>query len=135
MMEKTGFRFRGSCIMLMQRRNGSVEFLGSCFLVRSSGYLLTTARLLPTGVELLVVPPETEDRYPTLTRDDVTPIPVDIIGTDHEHDIALLKLQPELTIQMPSDIIGDEDTNTYTPSWLPVHCSPDVREPQPAVIC
>lgn len=109
MMEKVNLRFRGSCMMLMQRRNDSVEFLGSCFLVRSSGYLLTTARTIPTGAELLAVPPETEDRYPTLTRDDVAPIPVDIIGIDHEHDIALLKLQPELKIQMPSDIIGDAD--------------------------
>ncbi len=109
MLEKVSLRFRGSCMMLMQRSGDSVEFLGSCFLVRSSGYLLTTARAVASDAELLAVPPETDDRYPSLTRDEVDPIPVEIVAIDREHDIALLKLQPDLKIQMPADIIGEPD--------------------------
>lgn len=109
MLEKVSLRFRGSCMMLMQRSGNSVEFLGSCFLVRSSGYLLTTARTVAAGADLLAVPPETADRYPSLTRDEVDPIPVEVVAMDREHDIALLKLQPDLKIQMPADILGEPD--------------------------
>ncbi len=103
--------------MLMQREGDSVIFLGSSFLVHSSGYMLTTSRVAMENSELLAVPPDTVNEYAYLTRDEVNPIPVEIISRDHEHDVALMKMTPDLDIQMPSNVIGDPE-NLYRGAHL-----------------
>ncbi len=96
-------------MMVMQREGESVTFLGSSFLVHEGGYLLTTSRVAIENAELLVVPPDTTNEYAYLTRDEVNPVPVEIVARDHEHDVALLKMTPDLDIQMPSNVIGDPE--------------------------
>lgn len=96
-------------MMVMEQREGEVSFLGSCFLVHSSGYILTTSRTVQGASDLTVVPPDSRHLWPPLTRDEVGPIPVELVSRDEEHDVALLKMQPKLEIQMPREILGNAE--------------------------
>ena len=107
MLEQINQRFQGSCMMLMQRSGDAVTFLGSCFLVHSDGYLLTTSRGAPEGVNLVVVPTHTEEPFPRMTQDQVAPLPVEVVSRDTGHDTALLKIVPELNIRIPDGVLGD----------------------------
>ncbi|MFW5995295.1 MAG: trypsin-like peptidase domain-containing protein [Spirochaetia bacterium] len=109
MLEQISQRFHGSCMMLVKRSENEVEFLGSCFLVHSDGYVLTTSRVATGESDLFVVPPDIEHSYPSLSHDEVTPIPVDVVSRDVEHDIALLKMRADLQIQMPSNVLGNPE--------------------------
>lgn len=109
MLEQISKRFQGSCMMLVRRNGDEVEFLGSSFLVHSDGYLLTTSRVATGEADLFVVPPDVEHLYPSLSRDEVTPIPVELVSVDTEHDVALLKMSADLDIQMPANILGNPE--------------------------
>lgn len=111
MLQAVSQRFQGSCMMLMHRSDVGVTFLGSAFLVHSGGYLLTTARLLAQEEKLVVVPLDSDEVFPPVTRDEVAPVPVDVIARDVPHDTALLKLKPELAINMPDQILGSSDAD------------------------
>ena len=107
MLEQVYQRFRGSCMMLMQRSDEGVSFLGSCFLVHSDGYLLTTSRGAPNGADLVVVPTDDDEHFPRMTRDQVAPLPVKVIARDIAHDTALLKIGPEIDIRIPDGVLAD----------------------------
>lgn len=109
MVETVSQRFQGSCMMLMRRSGGEVTFLGSGFLIHPEGYLLTTARLITPGDELVVVPPEAKETFKPVTREEVAPVPVELVARDTERDVALLKIVPELEINMPEGILGDPE--------------------------
>ncbi len=96
-------------MMLMKRDVHGLEFVASCFLVKPSGYLLTTASGISSESELVAVTVDTAERYPPMSCQASSPIPVDIVALDRERDTALLRLQPDVRIQMPDDIIGEPD--------------------------
>ncbi len=107
MVEQIHQRFQGSCMMLMRQTGDGVAFLGSCFLVHSDGYLLTTSRGAPEDADLVVVPTSTEEIFPRMTRDQVAPLPVEVVSRDTAHDTALLKIVPELEIRIPDGVLSD----------------------------
>lgn len=106
MLEQVSQRFQGSCMMVMERRGGEVTFLGSAFLVHPDGYILTAARNVMQGEELLVVPPDPSELFVPVTREEVAPVPVELVASDPARDVALLKLKPELEINMPEEVLG-----------------------------
>lgn len=99
-------------MMLMRRQAGrEVTFLGSGFLVHPDGYLLTAARTVGDEGELVVVPPELSDGFVSVTREEVSPVPVEVVSRDMAHDVALLKLKPELDINMPEAVLGSGESD------------------------
>ncbi len=111
MLETVSQRFQGSCMMIMQQSEREVSFLGSGFLVHPEGYLLTAARILPEGGQLAAVAPIVGDGFLPVTRDEVAPIPLELVSRDLARDIALLRLKPEIEINMPGEILGDPETD------------------------
>ena len=111
MLEAIAQRFQGSCMMVMRRQEDEAAFLGSSFLVHSEGYLLTTARAVADNADLFVVPPDWTQPFAAVTRDEVAPIPVEIVARDVPHDVALLKLVPELDINMPDEVLGSAESD------------------------
>ncbi|MFP4492171.1 MAG: serine protease [Spirochaetaceae bacterium] len=107
MLEAVSQKYQGSCVMVMEHTGEEVTFLGSGFLVHPEGYLLTAARTISGGGELVVVPPDMDDNFAPVSREEVSPVPVEVVSKDMDHDVALLKLTPELEINMPSSILGD----------------------------
>jgi serine protease Do len=98
-------------MMIMQQSEREVSFLGSGFLVHPEGYLLTAARILPEGGQLAAVAPIVGDGFLPVTRDEVAPIPLELVSRDLARDIALLRLKPEIEINMPGEILGDPETD------------------------
>ncbi len=106
MLESVSQRFQGSCMMIMRQSGTEVTFLGSGFLVHPEGYILTAARTVGEGDGLVVVAPEVDDEFTPVSRKEVAPVPVELISKDIPHDVALLKLTPELEINMPEGVLG-----------------------------
>ena len=111
MLQTVAQRFQGSCLMLMQQSGKEVTFLGSSFLVHPDGYLLTAARVAREDHGLMVVPPDTGTGFIPATREEVAPVPVEVISRDVPHDVALLKLEPDLEINMPEAVIGSGESD------------------------
>lgn len=109
MLQTVSQRFQGSCMMVMRRTGEEVTFLGSAFLVHSRGYMLTTARIVAEDTHLVVVPPDTSEAFPPATRDEVSPVPVEVISRDEPHDVALLRLKPDMEINMPGEVLGSAE--------------------------
>lgn len=106
MLQTVSQRYQGSCMMVMQRTGDEVTFLGSAFLVHPDGYLLTAARILGDGSNLVIVPPQAAEEFVPVTREEVAPVPVEVVSKELARDVALLKLTPELEINMPDGILG-----------------------------
>lgn len=111
MLEQVSQRFQGSCMMVMKRNGGEVAFLGSAFLVHPEGYLLTAARNVVESDHLVVVPPDASEVFVPVTREEVAPVPVEVVSSDPTRDVALLKLKPELEINMPEGVLGSPVTD------------------------
>lgn len=109
MLETVSQRYQGSCMMVMQRAGSEVNFLGSGFLVHPAGYILTVARILGSGEDLVVVPPPSGEVFTDLIREEVSPVPAELAARDMERDVALLKLEPDMEIQMPEGIFGSAE--------------------------
>ncbi len=109
MLETVSQRFQGSCMMVMRQSGGEVHFLGSSFLVHPDGYLITTARIIVEDGDLVVVPPEAQEAFMPVTREEVAPVPVEVIARDVARDVALLKMKPELEINMPEGVLGEPE--------------------------
>jgi serine protease Do len=96
-------------MMVMRQSESEVTFLASAFLVHPQGYLLTTSRMLNDEDQLAVVPPQAAESFVPVTREEVAPVPVEIVSRDVTHDVALLKLTPDLEINMPEHVLGVSD--------------------------
>ncbi|MEX2445573.1 MAG: trypsin-like peptidase domain-containing protein [Alkalispirochaeta sp.] len=106
MLETVSHRYQGSCMMVMRRSDSEVTFLASAFLVHPEGYLLTVSRMIDGEDDLVVVPPQAAEDFVPVTREEVAPVPVEVVARDIGHDVALLKLTPELEINMPEHVLG-----------------------------
>ncbi len=111
MLQTVAQRFQGSCMMLMRKWNKEVTFLGSSFLVHPDGYLLTTARITQGNEGLVVVPPDADTGFVPATREQVSPVPVEVVDRDMTRDVALLKLKPDLDINMPEAVLGQSEND------------------------
>lgn len=99
-------RFAGSCVMLMHRGEDYARYSGSAFVVHKDGYLLTAARCADPGEDLMAVPAHSGNDFGDVTMEEVAPIPVEVVRTDAQHGISLLRLVPDMEISVPDHIIG-----------------------------
>lgn len=109
MLTTVSQRFQGCCMMVMRQSGEAVTFLASGFLVDRRGYLLTAARAVPHDAGLVAVPPQVDETFAPVAQKEVSPVPVEVVSRDVDHDAALLKLKPELPITMPDQILGIAD--------------------------
>ncbi|MFW6364264.1 MAG: S1 family peptidase, partial [Spirochaeta sp.] len=111
MLEAVSQRFQGSCMMIMRRDGDEVTFLGSGFLIHPDGYLLTTSHIVAVESEIVVLPPDSSQLFRPVTLHKVAPVPADVVSRDSTRDIALLKLRPQLDINMPTEVLGSSESD------------------------
>jgi serine protease Do len=96
-------------MMLVRDQQEQVSFLGSAFLVHRDGYLLTAAHLAADPNGLRVVPTSYTEGFAPMRFDRVAAIPVAVVRSDREHDVALLRIEEEVAIGVPDDFLGNTD--------------------------
>lgn len=106
MLQIASRKFRGACMMLMRDGEDQLSFLGSAFLVHRTGYMLTAAHLVSKTDGLLVVPTAYTDDFTPMTFDRVSAMEVSVVSSDTHSDVALLKIEHDLAIEVPDDFLG-----------------------------
>jgi serine protease Do len=110
MLQGVSKKFRGGCLMLVRDDQQQVTFIGTAFLVHSQGYLLTAAHLVTRPAGLHVVPTTASDDFVPMTFERVAAMPVSVVRTDLAHDVALLRIEQDLGIEVPDDFLGTADS-------------------------
>jgi serine protease Do len=106
MLQNVSRKFRSGCMMLMNQQQERLSFLGSAFLVHRDGYLLTAAHLVNNRQGLIIVPTSFTDDYLPMTFDRVAGMPVKVVRSDNDSDVALLRLEQDVSIAVPDDFLG-----------------------------
>ncbi|MBK5931563.1 hypothetical protein CCR82_13805 [Halochromatium salexigens] len=106
MLQNMSQKFRGGCLMLVRDNDGTVDFLGTAFVVHSEGYLLTAAHLVSEADGLRVVPTPSGGEFQPISFDRVAAMAVSVARRDSAHDVALLKIDEGLDISVPDDFLG-----------------------------
>jgi serine protease Do len=106
MLQTMSQKFRGGCLMLVRDNEGTVEFLGTAFVVHAAGYLLTAAHLVSETEGLRVVPTSSGGEFQPISFDRVAAMAVSVVRRDSAHDVALLKIDEGLDISVPDDFLG-----------------------------
>jgi S1-C subfamily serine protease len=106
MLQGVSHKFRSGCMMLVRDQQEQVSFLGTAFLVHRDGYLLTAAHLATNPHGLRVVPTSVSDEFAPMRFDRVAAIPVSVTRVDAAHDVALLRIEEPVTIDVPDDFLG-----------------------------
>jgi serine protease Do len=98
-------------MMVFRREGEAVQFLGSAFLVHEDGYLLTVSHILPReDANLIVVPSSPGNEFTPISHETVTSVPVNVVRRNHDRDIALLKMEQEIEMQLPDHFIGTAES-------------------------
>jgi len=103
-------RYENGCLMLMDHREDGYHFLGTAFIAHAQGYLFTAAHLLARARNLVVVNPAQPGVFSPLHAEDSGSLPVGVVRTDPERDIALLKMELDTPVDCPDDFIGNPDS-------------------------
>lgn len=103
-------KFSGGCMMVFRRNGDTVQFLGSAFLVHESGYLLSVSHILPDEGQLMVVAVDTGTEFVPINQETVTSIPVKVVRRNLDRDIALLKMDQDISMQMPDHFMGTAES-------------------------
>jgi len=106
MLQAVSQKFRSGCLMLAREDEDTIAFLGSAFIVHRDGYLLTAAHLVAQGERLVVVPAAFTDEFAPITVDRVAAVRVSVVQRDPDNDVALLKLDQTIGIEVPDDFLG-----------------------------
>jgi serine protease Do len=107
MLQASSHKFRSGCMMLAHQRGAAIEFLGTAFVVHGQGYLLTAAHLVTAPEGLVVVPGDPSDDFLPMTSERVTAIPVTVAARDLDRDVALLRIDRDVTFGVPDDFLGN----------------------------
>lgn len=110
MLQGVSHKFRSGCLMLCRQQGESLTFLGTSFLVHHQGYLMTAAHLVDDPKDLAVVPAAVTDEFIPLMAERVAAMPVQVVATDTARDVALLRLEQEIDIDVPYDFLGATDS-------------------------
>ena len=104
-------KFSGGCMMLFRRQGESVQFLGTAFIVHEEGYLLTVSHILPQEGELIVVPGDSGGNFTPINQETVTSVPVSIVRRNPDRDVALLKMNQQIDMQLPDYFLGTAESS------------------------
>ena len=107
MLQNLSLKYAGGCMMLVRKKEDSVVFLGTAFLMHDDGYLLTALHLLEGDEDgLMVVPTSDPDEFTPISVDRVSAMSVTVSGVDREHNVALLEIDRNLRIKTPDHLGG-----------------------------
>lgn len=110
MYKNPGQKFIGACFILLRKRENSVVFLGTAFLVHDEGYLLTATHIIENDFEnLMVARAQDPEDFTKLSLDEIAAVSVDVVKTDAYHNVAVLKLKKGFVIETPDYLIGQVD--------------------------
>lgn len=109
MLQSVSRKFRSGCMMLMREQENHLSFLGSAFLVHQDGYLLTAAHLVANSDNLMIVPSNYTNDFIPMTFERVAAMPASVVSRDRNADVALLKLEQDISISVPDDFLGATD--------------------------
>lgn len=110
MYKNPGQKFIGACFILLRKRENSVVFLGTAFLVHDQGYLLTATHIIENDFEnLMVARTQNPEEFSRLSLDEIAAVSVDVVKTDSYHNVALLKLHKGFLIETPDYLLGQVD--------------------------
>lgn len=104
-------KFSGGCMMVFLRDGEAVRFLGTAFLVHEDGYLLTVSHTIPKDGQLIVVPADPGNEFTPISQETVTSIPVAVVRRNVDRDIALLKMEQQIDMQLPDHFIGTAESS------------------------
>lgn len=111
MYKNPGQKFIGACFILLRKRENSVVFLGTAFLVHEKGYLLTASHIIEKDYEnLMVAKAQNPEEFTKLSSDEVAAVCVEVVKTDDYHNVAVLKLNKGFVIKTPDYLIGQVDS-------------------------
>jgi serine protease Do len=103
-------KFCGGCMMVFLVDKDSTRFLGTAFLVHEEGYLLTVSHTLPQEGQLIVVPVAAVNEFSPINEETVTSIPVAVVRRNLDRDVALLKMEQQIDMQLPDHFIGTAES-------------------------
>lgn len=104
-------KFSGGCFLLVRKKEDTVFFLGTAFLVNENGYLLTANHLLEKDHDdLMVALPQNPEEFTPLTLDKISALSVEVKQTDRVHNTAMLKLARPLGIDTPDHLLSQGDS-------------------------
>lgn len=97
----------GGCLTIAKRMDdGSISFLGTCFLASNKGHLLTCAHLINLTDKLAVVPSLPINDFNPMRLTQVQAFHVTVAQFDPVHDMALLKLDASVTSAIPPNLFA-----------------------------
>lgn len=96
----------GGCLMIIRKREDSIEVLGSGFICHGKGYVISCAHTINLTDELGVVTPQDINAFNPMTQERANFIPVTVAQYDAQNDVALLKLPAGIPLHVPSNIFG-----------------------------
>ncbi len=107
MFKHASQKYSGGCYLLVRRKDESVFFLGSCFVVHEEGYLMTSCHLLEGDNEgLMAVRPPNPESFSPLSMEDVPAVSLTVVKTDAIHNTALLRFAGKIHIETPDHLLG-----------------------------
>jgi serine protease Do len=80
--------------------------LGSAFLCKAGGYLLTSAHLFSLNTPLCVVINDGTQEFQPLTIQSANTVPVEVRQYDTINDVALLKFSADISTAVPDSLLG-----------------------------
>jgi len=110
MYRQAAQRFAGGCLMIVRQKDEhGVEFLGSGFLCHEKGYVLTAAHNISLADKLkaTILPPA--DQFNPVTMDRVNVLDLTVAQHDPANDVALLKIVTPPPISVAKDSLGNEE--------------------------
>lgn len=99
----------GGCLMVIRKREDSIEVLGTGFICHSKGYLISCAHTMNLTDELGVVVPQEINSFNPMTQERANFIPVSIAQYDTQNDVSLLKFPENTPVHAPTNIFGDSN--------------------------
>ena len=99
--------YAGGCFLLVRKKEDSVLFLGTCFIIHQEGYLLTAAHLIEGDTQdLMIAVPQDPENFTPLNQESVYAMAVELDSMDTIHNAALLKIKSEVPIETPDHLAG-----------------------------
>lgn len=100
--------YNGACFALAKKvSDGSLLFIGSCFLAHSDGIFITCSHLVSPFDKLVVVPPMDANSFTPITFEGpVSCIDVTLGAMNPEVDLAVLKANDNIGAMVPDGILA-----------------------------
>ena len=111
MYKNVSQKFTDSCFLLVRKKEDSVIFLGTAFVIHEEGYVLTASHLLEEDYEsLMAVRPNSPEGFTPLSMDTVPAIPLEMVKIDPINNTAVLRFTKRITIETPDHLVGSADS-------------------------